>query len=176
MTASPAGRLRLRHDTVPEDILPLRNILASTGVFFPFEIDVAIELLEDRLDHGEDSPYSFIFCDLDGRTAGYICFGPICMTDHRFDLYWLAVEKGCQGTGIGKLLLASAERSARDVGGVSMYVETSGRKDYEKTRRFYEKQGYRTVARIEDFYRDGDDKIIMMKELARRKSHVSDFA
>ncbi|HPL63516.1 MAG TPA: GNAT family N-acetyltransferase [Syntrophales bacterium] len=167
MTASPARRFRFRHEAVAGDSGPLRGILSSTGVFFPFEIDVAIELLEDRLEYGDDSPYSFIFCELDNRLIGYICFGPICMTDNRFDLYWIAVDKGLQGTGIGKLLLEKAEQSAREAGGVFMYVETSGRDDYLKTRHFYENQGYLEVACIRDFYRDGDDKIILAKKLTR---------
>jgi hypothetical protein len=45
-------------------------------------------------------------------------------------------------------------------------VETSGRTEYARTRRFYARtMGYETVARISDFYRSGEDKVVYVKYL-----------
>jgi hypothetical protein len=44
-------------------------------------------------------------------------------------------------------------------------VETSGRADYDGTRRFYERHGYRATARIPDFYAPGDDQVVYVKPL-----------
>ncbi|MGH7286410.1 MAG: hypothetical protein ACREI8_00100, partial [Myxococcota bacterium] len=49
-----------------------------------------------------------------------------------------------------------------------VYVETSGRRDYEPTRAFYERAGYVAEARLADFYAPGDDKIVYVKALATR--------
>ena len=48
-------------------------------------------------------------------------------------------------------------------------VETSSRKEYDKTRRFYEKTlAYATAAWIKDFYKPGDDKVVYVKYLGQR--------
>jgi hypothetical protein len=46
-----------------------------------------------------------------------------------------------------------------------VYVETSSRDQYEPTRRFYLKCGYRVDAVLEDFYAPGDGKVIFVKAL-----------
>lgn len=43
---------------------------------------------------------------------------------------------------------------------------TSGLASFERTRAFYRKCGYDEEARIRDFYRAGDDKIVYRKALA----------
>jgi SET domain-containing protein len=44
-------------------------------------------------------------------------------------------------------------------------LETSGRADYARARRFYERAGYRTVGRITDFYKPGDDCVFYCESL-----------
>jgi RimJ/RimL family protein N-acetyltransferase len=44
-------------------------------------------------------------------------------------------------------------------------VETSGLPEFEATRRFYERNGYVREARIRDFYRKGEDKIVFWKRV-----------
>ena len=46
-----------------------------------------------------------------------------------------------------------------------LLVETSGLESFDLTRRFYRKNGYDEEARIRDFYRAGEDKIIFRKAL-----------
>lgn len=159
------NRLRLRFEPVAKDRTDIRDILTSTNTFYPYEIDVAIELIDDRLEKGDQSDYSFIFLESDGQTIGYTCYGPIYMTDNRFDLYWIAVREELRAKGFGGFLLRETEKKIREVNGTYIYVETSGKNDYRKTRSFYKKCGYRKVARIPHFYKDNDDKIIYMKGL-----------
>ncbi len=155
-----------RCEPCADDCVRIREVLESNGIFYPYEVDVAIELIEDRLEHGSESCYSFIFLDDDNGAVGYICFGPIYMTDNRYDLYWIAVHEGLRGQGLGGLLLREAESQIRRRGGKYLYVETSGKDDYRKTRDFYIKQRYDQVACIPHFYKDHDDKIIFMKKIA----------
>ena len=49
-------------------------------------------------------------------------------------------------------------------------VDTSGNQRYLLVRRFYEKMGYCRAARLEDFYANGDDKIIYVKYIERARS------
>ena len=157
--------LRLRREPLRRDCTGVRKILASNGNFYPYEIDVAIELVQDRLERGEESDYTFVFLDVKGSLVGYTCYGPICMTDNRFDLYWIAVHEDWRGKGLGGVLLAETEESIRQMNGTYLYIETSGKDDYVRTRAFYAKSGYLEVARIPHFYKDNDDKLIYMKRL-----------
>lgn len=147
------------------DIQKIQNILSSAGNFYPFEMDIAIELLESYVDEGASSPYHFIFADEAKSMAGFICYGPIPLTEKRYDIYWIAVLRKKQGCGIGRSLIAEAEKRIRSVGGSYIYVDTSSRDDYHSSRKFYETCGYECVARVPHFFRDDDDKIIYMKKL-----------
>jgi ribosomal protein S18 acetylase RimI-like enzyme len=157
--------LHLRREPFPSDIPKIGKILASTGLFRKAEIDVAKELLEDFLAEGDESGYSFIMADYGEELAGYICYGPIPMAEGRFDLYWISVREDLRGTGIGAILLQEAEKDMKKRHCEYVYIDTSSREDYAPTRRFYEKYGYREVARVPKFFADDDDKLIYMKEL-----------
>jgi ribosomal protein S18 acetylase RimI-like enzyme len=87
------------------------------------------------------------------------------MTDGVFDLYWIAVDPRIQRGGIGRALLARAEQQAGASGGRTMLIETSGQPRYEATRAFYVRAGYAEIARVPDYYRVGDDKLIYARGL-----------
>lgn len=159
--------LRFRTEPKPEDIAAVRRIVASTGFFRPDEIDIAVELVEERLDDGlEASGYHFVFADdADGRAVGYACFGPIPVTLTSWDLYWIAVDAAAQRAGLGRALLAAVEMSVRDQGGKGLYIETSAKAQYDATRRFYEACGCRLEHVFQDFYAPGDGKAVYSKRL-----------
>jgi GNAT superfamily N-acetyltransferase len=161
----------LRYEAAPPDSLAVRRIVESTGFFRPDEVDVAVELVVERLAKGDASGYHFIFADRGGRTIGYACYGPIACTVGSYDLFWIAVEQAEQGHGLGRQLLAEAERLIHDRGGRRIYIETSGRPQYLPTRRFYERCGYHTAAVLPEFYDAGDDKVILCKQLSSRLLH-----
>jgi hypothetical protein len=50
-------------------------------------------------------------------------------------------------------------------GGTRIYIETSHRADYEATRGFYERCGYRLEAVLADYYAPGDGRAIYVKGL-----------
>lgn len=149
----------------PGDRAAVRSLVEGTGFFHPFEVDVAVELVEERLARGEASGYHFVFADEGEALGGYACFGPIACTEGSFDLYWIAVGPGSQRRGLGRRLLAEAETRIRARGGRRVYVETSSRPLYEPTRAFYRACGYREEARLEAFYAPGDDKVILVKDV-----------
>ena len=171
LPALPA--LSIRTDAMVADAASIRRIVDSTAFFRPAEVDVAVELVEERLAKGEPSGYHFVFFDEAStqgdpaavRTVGYACFGPIACTVDSFDLYWIAVDASCQGRGLGKRVMRAAEDRIGAMGGRRVYIETSSQPLYEPTRRFYLASGYAEQARLPDFYSDGDDKIIYARRL-----------
>ena len=134
----------------------------STGVFSPGEIQIAVELADERLAKGEASGYYFVFAEEDGQVRGYACYGPIALTVGSYDLYWIAVAKSTQGSGLGRTLLERSEQLIREVGGRRVYIETSTRPPYAPTRAFYVRGDALEVV-LEDFYAVGDGKAIYVK-------------
>ncbi|MDD3642012.1 MAG: GNAT family N-acetyltransferase [Candidatus Krumholzibacteria bacterium] len=164
MTAD--GReLTWREMVRPEDAGAVRRIVSSTGFFSPEEIEIAVELVEERLARGDGSGYHFIFAERGSRPVGYACFGPIPATRFSWDLYWIAVDESDRGGGIGRLLLERSERIIARMGGRRIYAETSGRAQYEPTRAFYRACGYAEEAVLAEFYAPGDAKHFFVKEI-----------
>jgi ribosomal protein S18 acetylase RimI-like enzyme len=160
--------LAFRYEVRPEDREHVRRIVASTGFFNPAEIEVAVELVQERFVRGPASGYYFVFLERNGEVLGYACYGPIAGTAASFDLYWIAVDHTNRRRGLGQVLMAETERLIHQAGGRRVYIETSRRPQYAPTRRFYERSGYRVEAVLKDFYAPGDDKAIYVKELADR--------
>ena len=159
------GECRLREQVLPSDREHVRRIVESTGFFRADEVDVAVELVDERLAKGPASGYEFVLADRGDRAVGYACFGPIACTIGSYDLYWIAVDAEQQGTGLGRLLLNAAEDAIRCAGGRHVYIETSNRPQYTPTRGFYDRCGYRLAAVLPDFYAPGDGKVIYVKDL-----------
>lgn len=126
--------ITFRCDVTLEDPARVRDLVVSTGVFTAAEIAVAEELVLERLAKGESSGYFFVFAERDGRMIGYACYGPIACTVGSYDLYSMAVDRPCQGRGLGRSLMAASERLIRAQGGRHIYIETSNRAQYAPTR------------------------------------------
>lgn len=154
-----------RNEARTTDTTAVGELVADTGFFRPDEVEVAVELVAERLANGDASGYHFRFADDADGLAGYVCYGPVPCTVGSFDLYWIVVHRRCQGSGLGRKLAALAEESAKAMGGRLMYVETAGKEQYRSTRAFYEKIGYTLAAELPDFYEIGDAKIIYQKKL-----------
>lgn len=94
--------IKFRTKPVPEEAKRIREIVESTGFFHDHEVDVAVELVEERLKEGDSGHYQFIFAEVDGVVEGYACYGFIACTKSGYDLYWLATHNEYRGKGIGK--------------------------------------------------------------------------
>lgn len=155
--------VRYRSRPVATDVAALRQLVAATEVFYAEEKAIALELLVERLRLGAKSGYSFFFAERGGELVGYCAWGPVPLTAKSFDLYWIAVTPAAQGQGVGQELMRLAERAVARKGGGNLYIETSSRRAYDRTRRFYRNARYRTVARLRDFYAPGDHKVLFCK-------------
>jgi D-alanine-D-alanine ligase len=154
-----------RYAVTPADLRRIRELVESTAVFSPVEVEIAVELAEERLAQGPASGYHFVFAEREGRVLGYACYGPIALTLGSYDLYWIAVDKTTQGQGLGRALMEKVEELVRAEGGRRIYIETSTRPPYLPTRAFYLRAGCRLECVLEDFYAVGDGKAIYVKTL-----------
>ncbi len=155
--------LSFREEPLSTDPKSVREIVESSGFFYPTEIEVACELILERLSKGIESGYYFLFAEEEGKVVGYTCFGPIPCTLKSYDLYWIAVHHSRRGSGIGSALLSRTEKIIMGIGGARIYVETSSRDLYRPTKAFYRASGYRIETILEDFYAPGDGKVIFLK-------------
>lgn len=150
---------------VRKDKSTIMEILRTIREFTAEEVTVAEELIDSYLEAPSTSGYLVFVAEVDSTLTGYVCYGPTPLTKGTWDVYWVAVDPGGQGQGVGKALMTFAENKIRESQGRLAILETSGRPDYDKTRRFHRSLGYEVVARITDFYSPGDDKLIFVKRL-----------
>jgi ribosomal protein S18 acetylase RimI-like enzyme len=143
----------------------VRDIVTSTSFFSDEEADVAVELVQEHLHKGPAGGYLFVFAEVDGRTVGYACYGPVPCTLNTFDLYWIAVRPDARGRGLGRALLSRVEERLRGSGRAKLVAETSSRQQYAPTRDFYLACGFEEEARIRDYYAPGDDVLYFTKRL-----------
>ena len=150
-----------------KDRARLLSMLIKTRVFTSAEIEVAMELVDSVLKDPTQKDYQ-IHClaDDQDQIIGYVCYGPTPMTEGTYDLYWIAVDIGFQKKGAGSTLLTFLEEVVRSRKGRLILADTSTVPQYEKTRRFYLKNGFKEVARISDYYHPGNDRVTFCKKVS----------
>ena len=155
--ASFSGRTRFRHVLDASDPERIRALVAATKVFSAEEVRTAAELAATTLDGSET--YRWLLAERDGELVGYTCFDRIPFSKVSFDLYWIAVLPTLWGTGLGHELMQRTAKFIKGKRGLHIYADTSSRESYAKARAFYEKSGFKKVARFDDYYDVGDAKI-----------------
>jgi len=155
----------------PEDRHVILDLLAKTGFFRPDELEVAREVLDESLTKGPEGCYrSHVAVGEDDVVRGWVCFGPTPCALGTYDVYWIATDPCHQGRGLGKAMMARAEKLIAEQGGRLVIVETAGKAHYDSTRKFYLKIGYQEAARVKDFYAPHDDKGIYTKSLSPNRN------
>jgi ribosomal protein S18 acetylase RimI-like enzyme len=143
----------------------IMRMLAATPEFKPSEVVVAEEVIDSYLQASYQSGYHILVAEVEKLVLGYICYGPAPLTEGTWDIYWVAVSREEQSRGVGSALVTFAEDEIKKAGGRLAIIETSSQPEYEKTRRFHHRHGFKVVGRIPDFYAPGDDKLILQKRL-----------
>ncbi|MFB8787591.1 MAG: GNAT family N-acetyltransferase [Potamolinea sp.] len=154
--------------TTPDDTAAL-IALADSICFEPNETEELSEMLAGYF-AGSLGRDHFWITDDDGGPVGVAYYAPAPMTDRTWYLYLIAVRPDRQRQGRGATLLRYVEQTLTARGERVLLVETSGLASFEGTREFYRKCGYDEEARIRDFYKAGDDKIVYRKVLAAQES------
>lgn len=147
------------------DLNDVVKITEKSGFFTKEEVDITRELITLRFKDGaEKSGYNFIIIESVGKVLGFSCFGKIPCTKSSFDLYWIVIDKKYKNLGLGKRILELTENRVKDMGGESIYIETSSTELYKPTRLFYENNGYSLATVLADFYDKNDDKNLYVKK------------
>lgn len=157
----------MHRPTTLDDTPALVALADATRVFKPHEIVALQEVLDDY--HAVNHSYGHIartWADAEGPVA-FVYLAPTAMTDRTWELWWIAVDVRFQRSGLGGRLLEWVEQEVDRQRGRVLLIETSSTPGYVPTRGFYLKHGYAEVARIPDFYADGDDKVIFAKRITR---------
>jgi len=151
----------------PGDREAIRELIAGTDAFKPFEVDVAMELVDVALTQkGQDDYHPYVLVEDDGMVVAYACFGKNAMTTGTFDLYWIATRTDRMGKGYGRAILSFVEEEVRRRKGYLLVIETSSQESYGSTRQFYDKVGCTLAAQLPDYYAKGDDKLIYLKRVS----------
>jgi ribosomal protein S18 acetylase RimI-like enzyme len=143
---------------------PLASLIQRIETFSQEEMTVAVELVDLAL-QPNNPDYKILVADRDGKLVGYVCYGPTPMTEGTYDLYWIASDPAVRGQGVGASLIAGMEGDLRRLKARLIRVETSATEAYGPTRGFYASMKYMEEARIRDFYKVGDDLIMLTKRL-----------
>ena len=147
-----------------QDRNALAELLGRIETFSPAEVSCALELIDLAL-KPNNSDYSVLVAKKDEKVVGYICYGPTPMPEGTYDLYWIASDPAVRGQGVGSALVSAMEGDLRRRKARLMRVETSALEAYGPTRGFYQAMRYREEARFRDFYKVGEDLIILSKKL-----------
>ncbi|MBM4308627.1 MAG: GNAT family N-acetyltransferase [Deltaproteobacteria bacterium] len=152
---------------ISKDRLKLRRMVIETGVFTDEEVSVAMELIDIVIGDKNQKDYQIV-CAVDGQDEpiGYVCYGPVPMTRGAFDLYWIVIDPKIQGQKIGSELLNYMEEEVRGLKGRMILADTSSIPSYEKANGFYLKREFKEVARIADYYWEGNDRITYCKKIS----------
>ncbi|MDJ0632336.1 MAG: GNAT family N-acetyltransferase [Xenococcaceae cyanobacterium MO_188.B29] len=148
----------------PNDHKAIMAIAETIGLFSPQELEELGGMLGEYFDGNLGSDRFWITYD-DGELLGVAYYAPELYTYGTWNLYFIAVHPNHQGKGFGGKLLSYVEKMLTERGERLLLVETSGLPNFERTRAFYRKHGYNEEARIREFYRAGEDKIIFRKAL-----------
>ena len=152
------------------DTPALLDLAIATELFGPDEVGFLEETLaEFHAGHsGADHRLQVWYDDPGGPPVGVVYFGPNAVGDRTWDLLWISVAPSRQGQGIGGELIRFAEACVGAAGGRLLLIDTSSLPRFAATHAFYGNHGYAEVARIPDFYADGESKVIFAKRMADR--------
>lgn len=141
------------------------SLLRATKNFSEAEIAIAKELIDICIEKADQNDYYAFVAEVKDRVAGFLLLGPTPATTGTYDMYWIATHPDFQGQGTAQTLDEFAVHFVKERGGYLLIAETSSQTGYERTRAFYKKQRYETLAIIADYYKPGDDLIIFGKRM-----------
>lgn len=149
---------------IADDIPALDQLAGAIGLFQPEELEFFGSMVRDHLEGEQDEPHCWLV-DVEETLLAAAYYAPESFAEGVWNLYFIAVHPEAQGQGRGSALLSYVENVLATQGDRLLLVETSGLDSFAKTRAFYRKNGYDEEARIRDFYKPGEDKIIFRKAL-----------
>ena len=156
---SAAVRVASIRSVVRSDIPALKALIDATDLF---PSDLLDEMMAAYFEKGASASEYWLTDDRDGPMA-IAYYAPERMTEGTWNLYLIAVHPEHRNRGRGTALLRRVEADLAALGERLLLIETSGLPEFEATRAFYRANGYNEEARVRDFYKSGEDKVIYCK-------------
>jgi ribosomal protein S18 acetylase RimI-like enzyme len=142
------------------DVPAMKRVIAATELF---PEDMLDDMMASFLNENSLEELWFVATASNAVGLGYCAQER--MTEGTWNVLLIAVDPEHQNKGFGKELMAYAEQTTRERGARILLVETSGLSEFERTRNFYRSRSYEEEARLRDYYKHGEDKIIFRKAL-----------
>ncbi len=158
MIPRPTRELGIR-SMEPVDRPVVVEIARSLTQFFPEDV---VELISDSLNKkpvlvgvlGEDVIGFLVYTPRDSQTA---------------EIIWMGVKEDYHGLGLGSLLLDTLEERLEEEGIRKLVASTLSYtvkyKPFEKVRTFYYNRGFASLGIQNNYYDDGIDRLILVKNL-----------
>ena len=147
------------------DLGNLKKLISGISNFKKSEKECALELINYAIHNKKQQDYIIYIAHCNKSVCGFIIYGQIDLTKGCYDLYWIAIHRKFRKIGIGGKLIMHMEMNIKKKKGRSIFIETSSKKNYSFTRKFYVSCGYYKEACIKSFYDRTDDKIIYRKNI-----------
>jgi ribosomal protein S18 acetylase RimI-like enzyme len=148
------------------DMHELLALLEATKLFESNDIEELAKMLDLHFNNATDSQDVWLTDD-DNGLVGVAYVAPERMAEGAWNLYLIAIHPDYQRQGRGASLLRYVEQMLIKRNQRLLLVETSGLDEFEYVRTFYRQNGYKEEARIREFYKAGEDKVIFRKMLRK---------
>lgn len=146
---------------VKEDVQGFKEVLDSSELFPSEYLD---DMIFDYLSNPESEEIWFTSLS-NNNIIGLGYCTPKKFTDGTYNLLAIAVRKELQGKGIGRQMIGFIEQLLKEKSKRILIIETSSDPQYQLTREFYKNLNYRQEATIQDFWKEGENKVIFWKKL-----------
>lgn len=141
------------------------RLTAQVGAFDEEEVAAVGEMFDEYVEDEAKSGYSFRSYRENGRTLGYVCYGPTPLTRGTYDLYFICTARDVHQKGIGRALLRHVEDEIRAQGGRLIVISTSSTPPYQPAREFYQRVGCTLEGVLRDYYKPGDDLLLYSRRV-----------
>lgn len=149
----------------PNDMPALMDLADATGMFEANELEGLKGMVSAYFDGHLDDDHFWIVDEVEGALRGAAYYAAETMTYGVWNLYFIGVLPSRQRQGVGEALLSHVEQVLQERSERLLLIETSSLSEFKNARSFYRKHGYDEEARIRDFYKSGEDKIVFRKAL-----------
>lgn len=162
MSNSRFGSIRL---VERRDAAALIDLIVAIELFPPEELEEVQEIIDAYLNGGSKGEFWLVDDDPELGLCGVAYCAPERMAPGTWNLLLIGVHSHRRHQGRGTRLIQRTEDLLRERGNRILIVETSSLDEFKDTRRFYAQTGYTEEARVRDFYKPGEDKIVFWKSL-----------
>jgi len=140
------------------------EIFQSRPDIFP---DRELKIITEGLKKASGPSHLKLVAVVNNKVVGYIGAFKAEESQDSWELDWFTVDENFQRKGIGSLLMKAIERRAKEKNTARLFIETCSCKGELPARKFYQKQGYKRIAVLPNFYSKNHSKVIFFKQFSQ---------